>query len=69
MNKKRRGRVVSIKEQIIEDIVTSLTLEFKSREDGETRLYLRGDILPFGNREFHFNQDGCYVGTGKWLKE
>lgn len=60
-------RVFSIKEQVIEDLATGLTIEFKAREDGEFRLCLSGSILPLGNREIHFDRDGGYVGAGTWL--
>ena len=59
--------VTKIKEQVIEDLATGLTIEFKAREDGEFRLHLSGSILPLGNREIHFDKDGDYVGAGTWL--
>ena len=66
-----------ILEQIIEDQVTGLTLQFSQTPSGETRLYLFGD-LPLGNREFHFDNTGALAGTGTclcqcrkptWIKE
>ena len=60
-------KVIEIQEQTIEDLVTGLTIEFKAREDGETRVCISGATLPFGNREFHFDKDGQYVGAGTWL--
>jgi len=62
-------RVFSIKEQVVEDSATGLTIEFKAREDGEFRLCLSGSVLPLGNREIHFSRSGDYVGAGTWLKE
>ena len=62
-------KTVNIKEQVIEDLASGLTIEFKAREDGETRLYLSGSSLPFGNREICFNKDGQYAGAGTWLIE
>jgi hypothetical protein len=62
-------KTVHIKEQVIDDPASGLTIEFKARDDGETRIYLRGSELPFGKREIHFDKDGNYAGAGTWLKE
>lgn len=62
-----KRKVFSIKEQVVEDLATGLTIEFKAREDGEFRLCLCGEILPLGNREIHFDKDGDYVGAGTQL--
>lgn len=62
-------RLFSIKEQVVEDSATGLTIRFEAREDGEFRLCLSGSILPLGNREIQFDEDGQYVGAGTWLKE
>lgn len=64
-----KQKVINIKEQVVEDSATGLTIEFKAREDGEFRLCLNGSILPLGNREIQFDKDGRYVGAGTWLKE
>ena len=64
MSKKR----VNIKEQVIEDLASGLTIEFYVREDGESRMRLRGSNLPFSNREIHFDKNGKYAGAGTWLK-
>lgn len=56
--------VTKIKEQIINDPATSLTLIFRLTPSGESRLRLLSDILPFGNRDFQFGTDGELVGTG-----
>ncbi|OGN97457.1 MAG: hypothetical protein A2Z77_05360 [Chloroflexi bacterium RBG_13_51_36] len=61
-------KVFTIKQQVVKDLATGLTIEFKAREDGEFRLYLSGSILPLGNREIHFGKEGDYVGAGTWLK-
>jgi hypothetical protein len=61
-------RVVNIREQVIEDTASGLTIEFKQREDGEARMVLRSSTLPFGNREIQFDKDGQYVGAGTWLR-
>ncbi len=39
-----KQKVTNIKEQVIEDLSTGLTIEFKAREDGEFRLCLSGSI-------------------------
>lgn len=62
-------KMVKIKEQTIEDLASGLEIEFKTREDGEFRLILKGSTLPFGNREIHFDKDGQYIGAGVWLEE
>jgi len=61
-------KMVNIKEQVIEDPASGLTIEFKAREDGEARLYLNSSVLPFGNREIHFDKNGLYTGAGTWLE-
>ena len=74
-----------IKEQIIEDLVTGLTLQFAHRDADPERgrketikLTIYGDILPYGNRDIIFNAEGvkCAGGTGvsgacrpSWLHE
>lgn len=63
------AKTIKIKEQVIEDLASGLKIEFKAREDGEYRLYLSGSILPFGNREIHFDKEGEYAGAGTWLIE
>jgi len=54
----------SIPEQIIEDPATGLTFQFEVVPDGELRLRVFGETLPYGNREFQFNQEGERVGAG-----
>ena len=63
------GEKITIKTQVIEDLASGLTIEFKARKDGEIRMLLKGSVLPFGNREIHFDNDGNYVGAGTWLNE
>ncbi len=63
------GNKASIKEQVIEDLTSGLTIEFVAREDGEARMVIRSSTLPFGNREIHFDKDGIYAGAGTWLME
>ena len=46
-----------IREQIVADPVTGLTLEFAMTSDGEPALTLYGDCLVFGNRRIVFQDD------------
>ena len=73
------GGVCSIREQIIEDPVSGLTLQFihKPGSDAPFRLYIFGN-LPHGNREILFDTTGAEAGSGtaltdscrpSWLKE
>lgn len=77
MSIKPSGSVCRIREQIIEDAVSGLIIEFEAKDDGSTRFRLYGD-LPFGNREFVFDSDGKEAAAGvavagacrpSWLKE
>jgi len=52
-----------IKEQIIEDAVTGLTLQFDALPDGSFRLMIVGDF-PLGNRDWIFNEQGEEAGGG-----
>ncbi len=58
---------VIIKEQVINDLPTGLKIIFEIVSSGEGRMRLRGDILPLGNRDFAFSQDGQLVGAGTGL--
>jgi hypothetical protein len=62
-----KKKMFCIKEQVVKDPFTELTIEFEVRESGEFRLFLSGSMLPLDNREFHFDEDGDLVGTGTWL--
>jgi hypothetical protein len=50
-------------EQIVEDPATGLTFQFEVTPDGEPRLRLFGEKLPFGNREIHFDRIGMEAGS------
>ena len=56
-----------IKEQIIEDLPSGLTIIFEVVSSGEGRMRLRGSNLPFGNRDFQFSSEGELEGTGTCL--
>ncbi len=47
-----------IKEQIVTDPVSGLTLEFAVSEDGEPHMTIYGHSLVFGNRTIVFHLDG-----------
>jgi hypothetical protein len=55
----------AVKEQIVQDAVSGLTLQFtvSNAPDAPFRLRITGD-LPFGNREILFNADGEEAGSG-----
>jgi hypothetical protein len=73
---KPNGASCSIREQIVEDQASGLTLLFEC-DEGRTRLVIAGKSLPFGNREILFDQEGREAGAGtlvgnfrrpSWLK-
>lgn len=55
----------SVRQQIVEDPVSQLTIQFEVVPDSTARFRLRifGD-LPFGNREFIFDSEGHHAGGG-----
>lgn len=61
---KPNGTPCNIREQIIEDLVTGLTFQFETVDDGTTRLRIYGNSLPFGNRVFTFDNSGAQVAMG-----
>jgi len=74
---KPNGAKCMIREQIIEDAASGLTLLFEC-DNGRPRLVIGGKALPFGNREILFDEDGKEVGAGtvvgnfrkpSWLKK
>lgn len=58
------GKPWTVKEQIIEDLVTGLTFQFEVMPNGEMRFRIFGSDVPFGNREFLFDTDGAEAGSG-----
>ena len=70
------GTTVKIAEQIIEDGVSELTIQFAAYPGGGSRLSLTGPF-PFGNRDIIFDADGVVCGSGagmcthppSWLSE
>ena len=73
---KPNGNQCAIREQIVEDLASGLTLLFEC-ENGHARLVIAGKSLPYGNREIIFDHDGREAGAGtlvgkfrrpSWLK-
>jgi hypothetical protein len=74
---KPNGALCRVREQIIEDAASGLTLQFEC-EDGRLRLVLAGKALALGNREILFDDEGREAGAGtivgefrrpNWLKK
>ena len=61
---KLNGKTLRVKEQVINDLATGLMVILRATPDGEARIEISGDILPFGNRSLQFDADGSLVGTG-----
>ena len=65
---KPNGEMCQVREQIIEDLPSGLTLQFEAREDGGCKLVIFGD-LRFGNRELIFDSEGRLGATGTALRD
>ncbi|MCH8988838.1 MAG: hypothetical protein IIA92_08535 [Chloroflexi bacterium] len=66
---RQNARELRIVEQLIEDPISGLTIQFAVSPDGKTsRLRLFGN-LPCGNREFIFNYLGEEAGAGVALTD
>ena len=74
---KPNGVLCAIKEQIVEDLASGLILQFEC-QNGRARLVIAGQVLPFGNREIIFDEQGKEAAAGtlvgefrrpSWLKE
>ena len=67
---KKDAKTVRVKEQlIIDEEVSGLTLAFKAKQGGGLSLFIKGDNLPFKNRDFGFNVEGELIGRGTGLCE
>lgn len=64
---KPNARTCWIREQMVEDLPSGLTLRVESREDG-THLVIAGRALPGGRREILFDSEGRAVEVGPRLK-
>lgn len=80
MATKPNGKDWTVKEQIIEDLASGLTIQFAVSDDpaAPMRLRIHGDALPAGNREIIFDCNGEEAGSGtamagacrpSWLQE
>jgi hypothetical protein len=65
---KPNGALCKVREQIIEDAASGLTLQFEC-DDGRLRLVLAGKALSLGNREILFDQEGREAGAGTLVGE
>jgi hypothetical protein len=65
---KPNGSLCGIREQIVEDLASGLTLQFECN-NGKTRLVIAGKSLPFGNREILFDDDGKEAAAGTLIGE
>lgn len=65
---KPNGALCRVREQIIEDAASGLTLQFEC-DDGRLRLVLAGTALTVGNREILFDEQGREAGAGTLLGE
>ena len=65
---KPEGRCCKVREQIIEDAASGLTLQFEC-DDGRLRLVISGAPLKAGNREILFDEEGLEAGAGTLLGE
>jgi hypothetical protein len=61
------GKLCHIREQILRDRVSGLTLQFEVDTEGNSRVRLFGR-LPFGNREFIFDGNGNDLGAGTCVR-
>jgi len=66
---KPSGKLCSIREQIIEDPVTGLSIQFVSRPDTDSpvRMVIFGALPDGGSREILFDAEGNEAGAGTAL--
>jgi hypothetical protein len=65
---KPNGKTCRVREQIIEDSASGLTLQFECA-DGRLRLVIAGAALTVGNREILFDEQGREAGAGTLVGE
>ena len=65
---KPNGALCRVREQIIEDAPSGLTLQFEC-DDGRLRLVIAGVPLKLGNREILFDADGREAAAGTLVGE
>ena len=65
---KPNGALCQVREQIIEDAASGLTLQFEC-DDGRLRLVIAGKVLARGNRELLFDEEGREAAAGTLIGE
>jgi hypothetical protein len=60
---KPNARICRVREQVIEDLPSGLTLRFEAFQDG-CRLVIAGRALPSGSREIIFDAEGRVTSVG-----
>ena len=65
---KPNGALCRVREQIIEDTPSGLTLQFEC-DDGRLRLVIAGKALTLGNREILFDDEGREAAAGTLVGE
>jgi hypothetical protein len=65
---KPNGALCQVREQIIEDAASGLTLQFEC-DDGRLRLVIAGKALARGNRELLFDEEGREAAAGTLIGE
>lgn len=63
----RHNKLCTIREQILRDDASGLTVQFEVDPDGNTRVRFYG-ALPFGNREIIFDDAGRRIGSGTCVR-
>ena len=69
---KDNSKEICLKEQVLYEDASGLTLEFVAVENDETfpyRIRIYGENLPYGNREIFINREGKIDGGGTYLGE
>jgi hypothetical protein len=65
---KPNGALCRVREQIIEDAASGLTLQFEC-DHGRLRLVIAGKVLAHGNRELLFDEEGREAAAGTLIGE
>ncbi len=69
---KENSKEICLKEQVLFEDASGLTLEFIVIEGDEKfpyRIRIYGETLPYGNREIFINKEGKIDGGGTYLGE
>lgn len=65
---KPNGELCQVREQIIEDRASGLTLQFEC-DEGRLRLVIAGNHMQIGHREILFDEHGREAGAGTLVGE